>query len=169
MSSQQILALSVFFHISATVIWIGGLLITVLLVWPEVQRTIAGSPALYRVLSRLRRRFYPISNLCLVVLVVTGLFQMSLNPNYDGLMQFNNEWSRVILLKHIALAGMVLSGALLQFGVAPALERTSLLLEHGKGDEAEWQRLRRLEMRLTWLNVGLGVLILAFSAWAVSL
>ena len=54
--SQSLLALSLFFHISATVLWIGGLLLTVLLVWPEVQRTLADQPKLYAMLSRWRTR-----------------------------------------------------------------------------------------------------------------
>lgn len=167
--SASTLALSLFFHIGATVIWIGGLLITVILVWPEMRRVLEENVALYQLLSRLRRRFYPISNLCLVVLVTTGLFQMTASPHYNGLMQFDNEWSQVMLLKHIAIVGMVIAGVILQYGVTPSLERTSLLLERGKGDVVQWQRLRRREVMLTWVNVGLGVLVLAFSAWATAL
>ena len=50
-----------------------------------------------------------------------------------------------------------------------ALQASSLLVERGKGDTEEWARLRRRELRLTWLNVVLGVLVLAFSAWAGAL
>jgi uncharacterized membrane protein len=167
--SQSTLALSLFFHIGATVIWIGGLLITVILVWPEVRRVLEENVALYTLLSRLRKRFYPISNLSLVVLITTGLFQMTADPNYDGVMQFNNTWSQVMLLKHIAIVGMALAGLLLQFGVVPALERTTLLLSKDKGDIATWERLRRREVILTWVSVVLGVAVLAFSAWATSI
>ncbi len=167
--SHEILAISVFFHLLATVIWIGGLLLTVLSVWPEVRRTLADSPALYAMLTRLRKRLAPLFNLSLAVLIVTGMVQMAGDPNYDGLMQFDNAWSRVILLKHIALLGMIAAGGLLQFGVTPALERTTLLVERGKGDPAAWQRLRRREVQLTWVNAGLGVLVLAFSAWATTI
>lgn len=167
--SPLILAISFFFHLVATVVWIGGLVIMTILVWPEMRRTLEREPALFALLSRLRRRFVPLANLSLVVLVVTGLIQMAGNPNYDGLMQFSNEWSRAILLKHIAIAGMVICGVVLQYGVSPALERASLLLERGKGDPAEWERLRRREIRLTWLNVVLGIAVLGFTAWATAL
>lgn len=167
--NQTILAVSLFFHITATTFWIGGLFLTLILVWPEVRRSLSDNPALYTLLTRLRKRFAPLSNLALVVLVVTGMFQMSADPNYDGLMQFENEWSRVILLKHLAIIGMALCGATLQFGVSPALERASLLAERGKGDPAEWEKLRRHETRLTWLNAALGVLVIAFSVYASTL
>ncbi len=169
MPQSTILAISLFFHLLATAVWVGGLIITTILIWPEAKRTLQESPALYTLLTRLRRRFAPYANLSLVVLVFTGLVQMSLNENYQGFLDFSNQWSVVIFVKHIAIIGMVLCGAILQYGIAPALERTSLLLERDKEDKATWQRLRRREIRLTWLNTALGVLVLGFSAWAGSL
>ncbi|GAB4314443.1 MAG: hypothetical protein Kow00117_06720 [Phototrophicales bacterium] len=169
MPQSTILAISLFFHLLATAVWVGGLIITSLLVWPEVRRTLENTPTLYHLLSRLRKRFIPWGNLSLGVLIVTGLFQMSLDENYDGFLTINNQWSVVILLKHLAIGGMIISGVLLQYGIIPALERTTLLLEHGKGDPDEWQALRRKEVRLTAFNVVLAILVLGFSAWAGSL
>ncbi len=169
MPPNTTLAVSLFFHLIATVIWIGGLLITLVMVWPEVRRTLAENPALYRLTDRLRKRFTSLSNLSLAVLIVTGLTQMSLSEHYNGFMDFDNEWSRVILLKHIAIVGMVCSGVILQYTVTPALERTSLLLERGKTTDEEWSKLRKREIQFTRLNALLGVAVLGFSAWAGSL
>ncbi len=166
---MNLLAVSYFFHLIATVTWLGGLVVLSILVFPETRRVLNEQPALYTLLSRMRQRFFPLINFSLVVLILTGFVQMSGDKNYDGVLQFTNEWSRVILLKHIAFIGMIVCGALLQFGVAPALERASLLIVHGKGDVQETERLRRREVRLTWVNVVLGVLVLAFTAWATSL
>lgn len=167
--SQPILALSLFFHLAATAFWIGGLLIISVLVWPEARRVLEDQPALYTMLTRLRKRFLPLSNLALAVLLMTGMFQMTASPHYDGLLQFDNEWSRVMLFKHIAILFMAICGLVLQYGVVPALERASLLAERGKGDAQEWGKLRRREQYLTWANLALGLLILGFSAWAGSL
>lgn len=167
--SQPVLAISLFFHIFATVIWIGGILIITLLVIPEVSRILAEQPILYKTLYRLRKRFYPISNLSLVVLIVTGLSQMTADPNYDGLMQFNNTWSQVMLGKHILIVVMALIGLAIQFSIAPALERTTLLLERGKGNSDEWQNLQKREQMLTWLMIVFSILILMTSAWLSSI
>lgn len=169
MSENTILAISLFFHLLATVIWIGGLLLTVLLVWPEVRRTLANTPELYTTLTRFRKRFVPFTNLSLAVLIFTGLTQMALNENYEGMLDFSNSWSQVILVKHIVIVGMVAAGAFIQYGISPALERTTLLLERGKGDPADYERLQRREVSLTWLNAGLGVVVLACSAYAGTL
>ncbi len=167
--SQSILAISYFFHLIATVVWIGGLVTLVILVWPESRRILKDNPTLEALLNRLRKRFFPLVNFSLAVLIVTGMIQMSGDTNYDGLMQFDNEWSRVLLLKHIAIIGMVVCGVALQYWVSPALERASLLAERSKGDPAEGARLRQMEVRLTWLNVGLGILVLAFTAWITAI
>lgn len=166
---RSTLVLSLFFHLLATAVWIGGLFITVLLVWPALRRTLEQQPALYRLLSHLRQKFYAYSNLSLVTLVVTGLFQMTADPYYEGFMTFNNEWSRVMLAKHLAIIGMALAGLALQYGVAPALERMSLLLEKNKGDTHKWAQLRRREVLLTWSMVFLGMAVLGLSAWATAL
>ena len=149
--------------------WIGGLVITALLVWPEMRRALADQPALYGLLNRLRKRFTPISNLSLSVLLVTGLFQMSLDENYNGMLNFDNEWSQVMLIKHIVIVLMALVGLFLQYVIIPALERTSMLLEREKGDVAEWQALRSREVALTWVSVALGLCVLGLSAWAGSI
>lgn len=166
--SSESLVLSLFVHLVSTALWIGGLLITMILVWPSVRRALQESPALYSLLSRLRKRFYPISNLCLVALIVTGLFQMTASEFYDGFLTFDNTWSQIMLIKHILIAAMALAGLALQYLVALALERASLLLEHGKGTTGtaqEWQALRQREVWLTWVNGILGIAVLGFSAW----
>lgn len=165
----QILAISYFFHLIATVVWLGGLLVLAVMVWPEAQRVLQDQPALVALLSRLRKRFTPWANFSLALLLVSGMFQMSGDPNYLGVLDFSNAWSVAMLLKHIAFAGMVVCSLALQYGVAPSLERTSLLIERNKGGSEDWTRLRRRETRLTWLNLLLAALVLAFTAWMTAL
>lgn len=163
------LALSYFAHLVATVIWIGGLVTLTVFVWPETKRVLSDNPALYDFLTRLRKRFVPLTNFSLVVLVFTGFVQMSSNKYYDGVLKLDNDWSRLLLFKHIAIFGMVMCGLVLQYNVTPALERASMLRERGKGDAAEWEKLRRREVRLTWVNVALGLAVLGFTAWMTAL
>ena len=167
--SEAALTLSLFLHIGATVIWIGGILLITFLVVPELNRALEDQPTLYRLLRRLRRRFTLLGNLALAMLIVTGLLQMSTDPNYDGLLRFENRWSQVLLLKHALLIVMALCGLILQFGLAPSLERTSLLLERDRGDLAAWRRLRRREQRLTIMIALLALSILAVSAWLTAI
>ncbi len=132
--SPSILAISYFFHLIATIVWIGGLVILMVMVLPEARRVLGENPAFYTLLARLRQRFFPLSNFSLALLVVTGLIQMSGDPHYDGVLQFTNEWSKVILLKHVAIAGMFVCGLALQYWVAPVA---------GTGDAAGGASQRR--------------------------
>ncbi len=167
--SPPLLALSLFLHLVATVVWLGGLFLLTLLVWPATRHSLSANPERHRLLDRLRKRFQPLSWLSLAVLLVTGLFQMTADEHYEGMLQFSNPWSRAILLKHVAMAGMVVCGLLLHWRVAPALERLGWLLQRERGDAAEWERLRRQEVRLARASVGLGLLVLLFTAWATAL
>lgn len=167
--SPQILAISYFFHLVATVVWLGGLAILTLMVYPATRRSLADSPRLYELMNQLRRRFVPLANFSLAILVASGMIQMAADPNYNGMLDFSNSWSRALLLKHIAIVGMVICSLALQYAVAPALERTSLLLERGKATPQDWQRLQRQESLLAWVNNGLGLLVLAFTAWMTAL
>ncbi len=165
----SILAVSYFFHLLATVIWIGGLAILSGLVIPAARKSLAENAQAAAFYSGLRKRFFPLVNLSLMVLLITGIAQMSADEHYEGVLQFSNEWSRALLLKHIAFVGMIICGLIMQYMAAPALERASLLVTHGKGDIQEMERLRRRETRLAWLTLGLGILVLAFTAWATAL
>ncbi len=167
--SEAALALSLFLHITATAVWIGGILLITFLVLPEFNRALKQHTARYQLLRRLRRRFTIVGNLALATLIVTGLLQMSNDANYDGLLSFNNRWSQVLLLKHILIIVMAATGLILQFGLAPALERTSLLLERGGGNEANWHRLRAREQVLARLVALLALSILAVSAWLTAI
>ncbi len=171
MIHDWLLALSFFLHMVATVVWLGGLALLTLLVWPEARALLARSDqsgALLDFLDRLRKRFNPLANLSLVVLIVTGLFQMDKNPHYDGLMQLTNDWTRAILLKHVAVLGMMIIGAVMQWVIVPALERATLLVRLGK-DAPDLERLRRRERQLTALNFALGMIVLLFTAVATSI
>ncbi|MCY3831609.1 MAG: DUF4149 domain-containing protein [Chloroflexi bacterium] len=167
--SEAALALSLFLHIVATAVWIGGILLIAFLVLPELNQALAEQPTLHRLLSRLRKRFNLIGNLALAVLIVTGLLQMSTDPNYEGLLRFSNRWSQTLLLKHLLIIVMALCGLFLQFAVAPALERASLLRERGKGDAEHWRRLQRRERQLTILVALLAIAVLAASAWLTAI
>jgi uncharacterized membrane protein len=151
----------------ATVVWIGGLMILTALVVPAARRALGDESA--ALLRCLRERFTPVSNLCIVILFVTGMFQMSADANYDGLLQISNAWSVAMLLKHVATVGMVVFALVLQYGVVPAAERTRFLIERGKGDPAEAARLRRREDALMWANMALAVVVLACTAYATAI
>jgi hypothetical protein len=90
---------------------------------------------------------------------------MTANKNYVGLLKITNPWTAAILVKHLAVGGMMLIGGYMQWGVQPALARLALLEARGL-PAPEADRLRRRELLLTRLNLFCGLLVLALTAAA---
>ena len=164
MTPDWALTLIYWTHMIATVVWIGGLTILLFLVIPITTRTLAADVQVV-FFESLQRRFDPISWLCLILLVATGLFQMSASPNYNGFLTINNRWAVAILIKHLLFVGMVIVNGILSWGVLPGLKNAALRRKKGleaPGDDS----LRRREILLLRVNFLLGVLILGMTALA---
>lgn len=166
MSAPPYWALSLIYwlHMLATVVWIGGLAALSLIILPAAQGSLE-AVAYSRLLDGVQRRLDPLGWLCLVVLVGTGLFQMSASPNYTGFLAVENRWALAILLKHISFAGLAAASAYLTWGILPRLRRLALRRTDQPGS-GEIEALQRQETRLVRLNLLLGVVILALTALA---
>jgi uncharacterized membrane protein len=163
-----LLAFNYWLHLLATVVWVGGLALMALVVSPGLARALAEDVRRTDVLAELRRRFTPFANLSLVVLVVTGMLQMVSDSHYDGLLRLSNGWTRAMLLKHLAVGGMVVVGAIMQWQLTPAIERARLLASHQSG-QGDLPALRTRERRLSRLDLALGILVLLLTALATAL
>lgn len=157
-------SLAYWLHMLATVAWIGGLVTLSYLVIPSARQVL--DPKAYAdLIGRIRRRLDPLAWSSLLVLVATGMFQMSSNPNYKGFLEINNRWAVVILLKHLLFLVMVGISSTLTWGVIPGLQRAALLLAHGK-EAPQASRLQQRESLLLTANLVLGLLVLALTALA---
>jgi uncharacterized membrane protein len=165
-TSEWIISLSFFLHLLATVAWIGGLVTLALVVQPVLNRSVTDLQQRARLLEALLKRFQPIANLSLVVLILTGMVQTFTNRFYKGFLQFDNPWAQAILFKHVAVLGMIVVAAFITFSVQPALRRNALLLANGLTDEAQSARMQQQQARLTWINLILSILVLFFTAIA---
>jgi uncharacterized membrane protein len=158
------LSLAYWLHMMATVAWIGGLVALVVLVLPVARRVLASdSYAIF--LEQVQRRLDPLGWLSLAVLLATGLFQLSANPNYEGFISISNRWAVVILIKHILFFGMIGVSAYLTWGILPSLRRMALM--RAKGIEAlDANKLQKQETLLLRINLFLGILILGLTSLA---
>jgi uncharacterized membrane protein len=149
----------------ATVVWVGGLALMALVVWPSMHAMQTQQPVLVEFLHTIQKRFAPFAWGSLAVLIATGLTQMTASPQYHGVLRIENTWSMAILVKHIAIGGMIAIGVYMQLMLQPALDRVALL-ESKKRPAPEAAALRQREGRLILLNLLCGFLVLAFTAIA---
>lgn len=165
-SSFVTLALVYFAHLVATVVWIGGLTVAALFLLPIARRTL--EPGAYaRFLERFRKRFNPFAWLCLAILAGSGLFQMSVSPQYEGFLVIQNPWSVAIFLKHVAFGLMTIVSAWMTWGIFPHLNRLAWLRTHEQSDEnTDAEHLLRSELFWVRVNWGLSLIVLFLTAAA---
>ncbi len=162
------LLVSFWLHMLATVVWIGGLVAMAVLVLPTARKTLSAE-AYSAFLGPLQQRLQWLGWMSLAVLTATGMFQMSASPNYEGVLAIANPWALAILIKHIAIGGMVLVSAYLTWGLGPELRRLALRqAQKASVSPEELATIRRKEQSMFWINLGLAIVVLALTAWARS-
>ena len=159
------IALVFWLHMLAAVTWLGGLAVIALLVLPAAKRVLKPADQL-AFIEGVQRRLEPVAWFCLATLIATGLFQLSVNPHYDGFLSTSGQWSLAILTKHSLVILMIVASAIQTWEVLPAIRRGLIRIEKGKMDEAKVQRLQKRETLLLRLNIVLSILILAATAIA---
>lgn len=164
------LAVNYWLHLLATVTWLGGLVMLVLVAWPEIRRSMTvGSSEKEMLLASIENRFRTLSNISLVVLLVTGLIQMDGDSHYAGFLTFTNAWSISLLAKHVVVLLMLVVAGGLQWVVQPALDRARLASRREDQPNSEVKRQHRRLRRLTILNLAMGILVLIFTAYMTAL
>jgi uncharacterized membrane protein len=161
--STPVLAIIFWLHMLATVVWIGSLAAINLLFLPASTRTLK-LPDQLSLISALQKRLEPLAWFCMGILLVTGLFQLSTSPHYDGFLDISTQWSLAILVKHGLAVLMVVVSAMQTWEVLPAIQR--ILLKKESANEAELAKLQKKEVLLLRLNLILSALILGATAYA---
>jgi uncharacterized membrane protein len=164
--SPIILTGSYLLHLIATVVWIGGLVIIALVIQPIASRTVTDKAALGQLFDAIHKRFQPLANLSLIVLVLTGMVQMVASKFYKGFLAIDNPWSQAILLKHLAVGLMIVLAAVMTYSIEPAMRRNAFMAANDLADEKVAARLRKQQARLTRLNLVFSILVLIFTAIA---
>jgi uncharacterized membrane protein len=158
------LALTYWLHLLATVTWVGSLAGISFLVLPAMKRSLAPDTQLVFI-EAMQKRLEPIAWFSMSLLLLTGLFQMSVNPHYDGFLSTSTQWSLAILIKHLLGIIMVVVSAIQTWEVIPAIRRAIVKSKKTK-DADELEVLRRREVLLLRMNFGLSILILLATAFA---
>ncbi len=160
-------------HLIAAVVWVGGLVIQAVIVWPAARAALGPGLVLSDLQARWRRLFNPLAWISLAVLTVTGMFQMSADPNYHGTLVIDTPWSVAMLIKHLAAAGMAVIGAISQWLIQPQIARTQLQLRRSRSalDPSPADApsaLEQRELQLVYLNLACAAVVLICTAIATA-
>ena len=145
-------------HLIAMVIWFGGMFTNILVLVPSLKESFepaAMGPFMGRFVKRSRRLVY----LSIVVLLVTGVVMLLLNKEYLGLLDLGNEWSILMVIKHIFVLAMIGIAVYMFEVVFPTIGRLA-----AKGPSPELARIQKLQIRLGVVGFVVALAILAFTA-----
>ena len=157
--------LSVFLHIVAAVVWVGGILFLVVVIVPAVRKPpLQESRAL--LFEVVGTAFRPIGWICLVVLVGTGLtnlhFRGVLNSVHDPAF-WGSPFGQVLGVKVIAVSLLILLSMVHDFWIGPESSRAS---REAPGAESTL-RLRRIASRMGRVSALLALLVILLGVMLV--
>ena len=124
-----------FFHDLFTVIWMGGLVVTVLSYIPALKEALGPGPQIKKVMIAFQKRQSIWVYVSMGGLILTGLLMSNRNPEFEHLFGFGNAYSVTLSIKHILvilMIGITLYRSLIlsrpQAVITPEKERLSFQL-----------------------------------------
>lgn len=175
-------------HSLATVIWLGGLFTTGVILIPTARKTLGPGPQLKKLMETFQNRLNKIISVSMLILVVTGLLLARSNPQFQGLFQFSNDYATILSVKHILIL-MILVLAIIRRSmlkqdqkikqnpnpnlppkdtdipnmgatVIPGADTNSM----AKADTNSMAKSEKIKIALIFMNIFLGVLVVLLSS-----
>jgi uncharacterized membrane protein len=150
---EIILAGSYWLHSIATVVWIGGIFFILFIAIPSAKQVLGGEAG--KLLGEISKKFTPIANYCIILLIITGSVLTAVNKQFLGIGNFGNSWSWGLIVKHVFVLGMGAVHFYRGLILAPKIARTE--------PAAEKVSLQKLSLNLVKVNFCLGLIVLLFS------
>lgn len=151
-----VFVLATFFHNLFTVIWMGGLIVTVISILPAVKEALGSGPQVKKVIMAFQKRQSMWVYISIAGLIVTGLMLSNRNPEFEHLFGFGNTYSVLLSIKHILVLSMI----------AITLYRTLVI---GRIQGSMTQAVERLNIQLLLANAILAVAVLFTSGLITAL
>jgi uncharacterized membrane protein len=150
---EVILALCYWLHLIATVVWIGGIFFILFITIPSAKLVLGAEAG--KLMGETSKRFTPLANFSIILLIVTGAVLTALNKQFSGIGNFDNSWSLGLIVKHVLVLVMVLVHFYRGLILAPKIARTE--------PASEKTSLQKLSLNLVKVNFCLGLMVLLFS------
>ena len=159
-----VVALSHFLHAMGTVVWIGGILMTLLVIVPGSKAALESPPLVGKLMKEIAKRFTPMANISIILIVVTGIIIYFYDKNYTFFSDLDNRWNMVIALKHVFVATMIIIHFYRGLILNPKIERFS-----SQPNENQTSTLKKISLDLVKMNFALGIIVLSLTAISISI
>ena len=162
--SLWVLALSHFIHVMGTVVWIGGILMTLLVILPSSKAALESAPMVGKLMKEVAKRFTPLANISILMLIATGIILFYYDKNYTSFLDLKNRWNVVIALKHFFVATMIVIHFYRGLILNQKIEKFS-----SQPNEKQSSRLKEISLDLVKVNFALGIIVLLLTAVSISI
>lgn len=147
-----------FFHLLATITWIGGMFFNVLILLPTVKKTLDPEMAgkfMITLFKRIRVMVY----VSLLVLFVSGIPMKIASEYYVAIINFDSFWEIALFIKHVFVAFLALLAIYTFEILMPKIAKLA-----AKGSSAELLPLRKRQMILAAISFLFGIFVVFLSA-----
>ena len=169
--NMLILSLCHFSHILATVVWIGGIVMILLVILPGAKAALE-SPMQSRLMKDVAKRFTPMANISILALIVTGIVITYYEKNFTSILDFNNTWNVVLFIKHLLVASMIVIHFYRGLILNPKIGRLSSQVNESQVTpslSSQVVMLQKFSLNLVKTNFVLGLIVLLFTGILLSL
>jgi len=161
--SLLVLTLSHLFHLLATVVWVGGIAMTLFVILPGTKTALESAPMVNSVMKEIAKLFTPMANISIPILIGTGIIIFYYDKNFTTYLDLKNRWNIIIVLKHCLVALMIIIHFYRGLMLNQKIEKSSLQL-----NESRVARLRKFSLDLVKTNFALGILVLLLTGVSIS-
>lgn len=152
--NELILATASWLHLIATVIWIGGIGFILFIAMPSARQVMGADAG--KLMGEVSRRFTPVANYSIAILVLTGAVMAVLNNRFSSSAILENNWIIILAVKHVLVFTMIV----IHFYRGRILAPKIMKME----SEPRKVALQNLSINLVKANFGLGLMVLLLSA-----
>ena len=163
-----VLSLSHFFHLLATVVWIGGIFMVLLVILPGAKTSLESPPLTGKLMKEITRRLTPIVNISILVLIFTGPIIGHYGKNMTNPLEFYNHWTPIMGVKHLLVVSMVVIHFYRGWFLTPKIGRLSIQAEGTPSLSSQVARLQKFSLNLVKANFALGIMVLLVTAVLMS-
>ena len=146
-----------FFHLLATVVWIGGMFYMDLILMPSITKIDPGESG--KLMGIIAKKFTITAWSAIIVAIVTGILKTPSDMYFD----ISNEYGIYLFIKHVAFIGAIIVGLIITFVYVPGLKNNSP--KPGERPSAEFESYSKKIERLSKTNLVLGIIILICASW----
>lgn len=154
-----VLSLSHFFHLLATVVWIGGIFMVLLVILPSARATLE-PPAMGGLMKEITGKFTLLANASILVMVITGVIIAVYKEKFGGFLHVGDFWNGALVFKHLLVAVMIIIHFYRGLVLAPRIGGLSAQAAGSPSLPSQIAGLQRFSLNLVKVNFVLGMIVL---------